>query len=180
MRNCGRVGIPVYSGLFAVHQVHSAVPRASRYPMPTVKPMPRLQPRLPWSLLIVGIGLYAITPCAWAGTVWVITDHEHPVRTIPSARVVELDEPARLLASLSAQLPRDPTEASAVVRRRLRAGGIALQDRLAVAYQGVTDAWSIGVTKIPAVVVDGHYVVYGIPDVDRALRLVDQYRRTPR
>ena len=41
----------------------------------------------------------------------------------------------------------------------------------------MTDAWSLGVTKIPAVVVDRRYVVYGETDVSRALARIEEYRR---
>ncbi|MEN1465372.1 DUF1525 domain-containing protein, partial [Pseudomonas aeruginosa] len=46
------------------------------------------------------------------------------------------------------------------------------------AYQGVTDAWSLDVTTIPAVVVDQRFVVYGEPDVARAVARIEQHRRT--
>ena len=88
-------------------------------------------------------------------------------------RLIELDEGPRIEAELSAQLPADPEQATAIVKRRLNNGGADLQRRIASAYQGVADAWSLGVTSIPAVVVDQRYVVYGEPDVavpSRALR----------
>jgi integrating conjugative element protein (TIGR03757 family) len=92
----------------------------------------------------------------------------------------ELDAPASLEARLSGRLPADPTRAAAIVHRRLQKGGTSFQRRLATAYQGVTDAWSLGITKIPAVVVDRHYVVYGVPDVDRAISLIQEYRSKQR
>jgi len=52
-----------------------------------------------------------------------------------------------------------------------------LQRRIATAYQGVADAWSLGITTIPAVVVDQRYVVYGEPDVARAIARIEQHRR---
>jgi integrating conjugative element protein (TIGR03757 family) len=67
-----------------------------------------------------------------------------------------------------------------MVRQRLHAGGSALQHRLTAAYQGVTDAWSLGITQIPAVIVDGRYVVYGVPDVNRAVALIKTYRKRHR
>lgn len=91
----------------------------------------------------------------------------------------ELDAPASLEARLSARLPADPTRAAAMVHRRLENGGAALQRRLATAYLGVTDAWSLGITKIPAVVVDRRYVIYGVPDVDQAVSLIEEYRSKP-
>ncbi|MAE22412.1 MAG: TIGR03757 family integrating conjugative element protein [Pseudomonas sp.] len=111
-----------------------------------------------------------------AAEVWVITDQQYPVRG-KSDRLIELDAPTRIEAELSAQLPNDPEQAAALVQRRLHEGGKALQQRLAAAYQGVTDAWSLGITKVPAVVVDQRYVVYGEADVSRALARVEQYRR---
>jgi integrating conjugative element protein (TIGR03757 family) len=113
---------------------------------------------------------------ASAADVWVITDREHPVAVTPGIRLIELDAPARLEAELSAQLPPDPVRAAAIVRQRLKDGGTDLQRRLAAAYQGVTDAWSLSVVKIPAIIVDRRYVVYGETAIDRALARIDAYR----
>lgn len=109
--------------------------------------------------------------------VWVITDHHFPIKTPANVRLIELDAPARIEAELAAQLPTDPAQAAAVVQRRLNNGGRNLQQRMTAAYQDVTDAWSLGVTKIPAVVVDQRYVVYGEPDVAQALARIAAYRR---
>ena len=38
------------------------------------------------------------------------------------------------------------------------------------------DAWSLGVTTIPAVIVDRHYVVYGDPDAAHAVTRIQAYR----
>jgi len=55
--------------------------------------------------------------------------------------------------------------------------GDTLQQRLREAYQGITDAWSMGVTTLPAVVVDQRYVVYGEANLDKALARIQQYRK---
>ncbi len=39
------------------------------------------------------------------------------------------------------------------------------------------DAWSLGITRIPAVVVDHRYVVYGDPNLERALAKIERFRR---
>ena len=44
------------------------------------------------------------------------------------------------------------------------------------AYQGMTDAWSLGITSIPAVIVDQRYVVYGESDLGQALVRIERYR----
>lgn len=62
------------------------------------------------------------------------------------------------------------------MRQRLQAGGIDLQQRFESAYQGVVDAWHLGIVKLPAVVVDQHYVVYGTPYVAQAMAQITRYR----
>ena len=120
----------------------------------------------------------AFSTAATAAEVLVITDSGHPVRVAAGTRVVELDLPARIEAELAAGLPTDPTQAAAIVQQRLREGGQDLQRRLGRAYQDVTQAWGLGITKVPAVVVDRRYVVYGEPDVARAAARIETYRRT--
>ncbi|EPA95361.1 TIGR03757 family integrating conjugative element protein [Pseudomonas mandelii] len=124
--------------------------------------------------------LYAglLSPLAQADDILVITDSQHPVKVPISARLIELDQPARIKAELGAHLPTDPTRGAALVQRRLKDGGNALQTRIGTAYQGVVDAWSLGIVTIPAVVVDQRYVVYGEPDVAKAVALIEAHRRT--
>jgi integrating conjugative element protein (TIGR03757 family) len=121
--------------------------------------------------------LAVFSPATFAANVVVVTDSRHPVKTMGGERLIELDEGPRIEAELSAQLPADPEQATAIVKRRLSNGGADLQRRIAAAYQGVADAWSLGVTSIPAVVVDQRYVVYGEPDVARAVARIAQHRR---
>ncbi len=116
---------------------------------------------------------------AFADDVRVFTDKAHPVTAVPGATIIELDAPARLVSDLSAGLPRDPQRAEAMMRQRLASPGFAeRQKKLGLAYQGVADAYSLGVAKLPAVVVDGRYVVYGDADTRRALGRIAAYRRT--
>lgn len=116
-------------------------------------------------------------PVATASDLIIVTDSHHAVRAPAGARVIRLDEPARIETELAALLPADPTHGAALVQQRLQAGGAALQRRIANAYQNVVDAWSLGITTIPAVVVDRRYVVYGEPDVAKAVARIETYRR---
>ncbi len=122
--------------------------------------------------------LSAFSTAATAAEVLVITDSSYPVRVAAGTRVVELDLPARIEAELAAGLPADPTQAAAIVQQRLSEGGQELQRRIGRAYQDVAQAWGLGVTKVPAVVVDRRYVVYGESDVARAAARIETYRRT--
>ncbi|MBF1166379.1 MAG: TIGR03757 family integrating conjugative element protein [Dechloromonas agitata] len=124
----------------------------------------------PAFLLIVGT--------ASATDIWVVTDARHHVTGAQAAsRIIRLDAPQAIEAELSTKLPADPQQASAVVQQRLNDGGPALQQRLREAYQGVTDAWSLGITSIPAVVVDQRYIVYGESNLDKALAGIAQHRK---
>ncbi len=116
---------------------------------------------------------------ASAADVLVVTDSRHTVQPVAGARVIELDLPARIEADLATGLPSDPSQAATLVEQRLRDGGEELQRRLGRAYQCVSEAWSLGIAKLPAVVVDRRYVIYGEPDVARAVARIESSRRAP-
>lgn len=137
----------------------------------------------------IGLGLlcvlFGVVPFATkadaldaSAEVWVVTDSNHPMKILPGMRLIELDLPQRIEAELTAGLPADSERATTLATARLKEGGAALQQRFAAAYQGVIDAWSLGITTIPAVVVDRRFVVYGITDLDDALKAIERYRST--
>lgn len=116
-----------------------------------------------------------------AADILVITDREHPVRAAAGAKVVELDAPVRLIESqLAGHLPPDLKSAVVIAEQRLRSREFEVQKQLACKYQDVIDAWSLGITRIPAVVIDRRYVVYGERDVNRAASLIERYRSRQR
>jgi integrating conjugative element protein (TIGR03757 family) len=117
------------------------------------------------------------TSLAHAAEVRVFTDEQHPVKARAGVKIIRLDAPARLHAQLARQLPADPKRAAVILRQRIAAGGATLRQQLTRAYQDVIDAQRMGISKIPAVMVDRKYVVYGEPDIDRALSYIEQHRR---
>lgn len=117
-----------------------------------------------------------LTGRVYAMEIWAITNANHPISGQPD-RLIVLDAAHQIERDLSKDLPADSQQAAALVQQRLNSGGVTLQMQLAGAYQGVTDAWSLGITSIPAIVVDQRYVVYGESDVARAVALIEQYRR---
>ncbi len=133
-----------------------------------------------WSALCLATTLTAFIPGAFAADVLVVTDSRHPVKPMGGERIIELDQPARIEAELSAGLPADPNHAAALANQRLSTGHSDLQRRIVQAYQGVADAWGLGVAKIPAVVVDRRYVVYGEPDVARAVTRIHTHQTADR
>ena len=99
-----------------------------------------------------------------------------PVRA-HGAAVHELDRGDRLAAAFGADLPADPAKALAEARRRLASrAGRDLRSGLARAAAGNALAARLGIERLPAVVVDGRYVVYGVRDVRRALIRVAAWR----
>ena len=111
---------------------------------------------------------------------WVFTDTANPVTAPATARVILLDQQHHLETELSRALPSDPQQAAAIIQNRLNSpSGKRLQSDLAKAQQALTDAWNMGIEKIPAVVVDRRYVVYGEPDVAKALDLINRARSQP-
>ncbi|MBK3867344.1 TIGR03757 family integrating conjugative element protein [Pseudomonas stutzeri] len=139
---------------------------------------PTLLSHSSWRSLVAGLCAALLSTQAQAKDILVVTDSQHPVLATSGVRVIELDQPARIKGELGAHLPADPTRSTAVVQQRLKDGGNALQARLVAAYQDVVDAWSLGITTIPAVVVDQRYVVYGEPDVAKAVALIEAHQRT--
>lgn len=117
-----------------------------------------------------------LSPTAAATDVLVFTDRQHPVQAPTDVRIIELDQATRIEAELAVNLPADPERAATVAWQRLRDSGESLQRHIGQAYQGVADAWGLGIVKIPAVVVDRRYVVYGEPDVARAVARIEAYR----
>lgn len=109
---------------------------------------------------------------------WVITDQEHPVSApAPSTRIILLDDQQRLEEKLSTQLTADPSQVTATIQHYLSTPpGKRLLTDLVHAQQGITDAWSLGIEKIPAVVVDRRYVIYGETDVAKAVERINQAR----
>ncbi|SDK74789.1 TIGR03757 family integrating conjugative element protein [Billgrantia gudaonensis] len=102
----------------------------------------------------------------------VFTTAGEPAVNVPSGvAVLELDAPGRLDASLSQDLPADPEVAEGLMRERMANNEWQeTADRYADSYLGLVRAWQLGVEKVPAVVIDGRYVIYGQPDVAEALR----------
>lgn len=141
--------------------------------MPTT---PTLRPRA------VLCACSVVTALTWGDVatagVEVFTIAGEPVVNAPdSAVVIELDAPARLDARLSHGLPNDPDRAKQVLQSRMEGPEWqATLQRYNQVYTGLARAWMLGVEQVPAVVVDGQYVVYGEHDVAAALAEIEQAR----
>lgn len=72
---------------------------------------------------------------------------------------------------LSQNLPRNEAEAGPVVKARIKAMGQRFAQRTRSGQEARMAARSYGVTNVPAVVINGGWVVYGTADVDGAIGL---------
>lgn len=121
--------------------------------------MRRITPLLMACALLVTVG-------SAVAQVEVFTVAGAPVTQVPDGvTVVEIDAPARLDKQLSEGLPDDKAAAAKAVRKRLSQYKSDYGDT----YDGLLRAWRLGVERVPAVVVDQQYVVYGQPDVKAAV-----------
>jgi len=129
------------------------------------------------SAALAGLGLL-FGSAALAEPVQVFTDSAHPLQLAGSrqAQVIYLDEVERLEAALSEGLASNPEQAEKQALALLHsAKGQQLQRELLDAYAGLAQAWSLGITHVPAVLMDGH-VVYGETDVARAVKRIEAFK----
>jgi integrating conjugative element protein (TIGR03757 family) len=121
--------------------------------------------------------LMLVSPFTGAQTVIYITAAHTVTTPEPGVQVFQLDDVSRLEASLFPRLPDNPAEAEQQARRIMQQPDWKTREaQLTSAYQALTDAWTLGITKTPAVVFDDRYVVYGTTDTALAQKLLDKWR----
>ncbi|MBK3453220.1 MULTISPECIES: TIGR03757 family integrating conjugative element protein [Pseudomonas] len=126
------------------------------------------------NLILVSLAALVISQTTSA-TSWVITDSAHPIEPTNDIRVILIDQLSTLEEQLSSGLPFSPAAAQAMFGERMTDEMSARVER---SHQDIIDAWSLGVTKTPAVVVDRKYVVYGDSNIERALSKIQSYRES--
>ena len=125
---------------------------------------------LVWALVLV------VSPDAGAAEVVAFTLSSMPLRA-SGATVHVLDARDGYAEAFEADLADDPERALAEARRRMATpAGRAALARIASAAAGNALASRLGIEKLPAVVVDGRYVVYGVRDVARAVERIKAWR----
>jgi integrating conjugative element protein (TIGR03757 family) len=87
-----------------------------------------------------------------------------------AVEVYALDALDRLAANLSDPLPTEPNVARRTARARLGRLAPGQVEAARRAASGLLKAAGYGIDRYPAVVFDGHAVVYGVTDLDEALR----------
>lgn len=90
-----------------------------------------------------------------------------------AGHIYYLDGADAALAPLRFANPRNPTRAAAQASVMLQTPeGLAAIEQITEVGKGIALAWQHGITKLPAVMVDGTHVVYGVFDVDEAVQII--------
>jgi integrating conjugative element protein (TIGR03757 family) len=107
----------------------------------------------------------------------VFTDSRTPVRNNQSsATVYKVDRIDRLQQALSEGLPSDPETAKQAALHRFQRMDAQISSELENAAKGLVQAMQYGIDRYPAIVFDGHAVVYGVTDVQAATRIYEQWQ----
>ncbi|WP_079969499.1 TIGR03757 family integrating conjugative element protein [Salmonella enterica] len=97
----------------------------------------------------------------------------------PGVLVQILENVHQLEQSLFPQLSDNPAQAEQQARARMQQHDWREREaRLTRAYQALLDARTVGIEKVPAVVFDDKYVVYGTTDAALARQKLDAWRES--
>ena len=124
------------------------------------------------SLLVLTALLVTTRGIAQTG---VYTTAHYPVTTDSvGVQVHILEDISQLENTLFSNLSDIPAQAEQQAKAYMQQPDWKKQEaRLTRAYQELTDAWTLGITKVPAVVFDNTFVVYGTTDITQAQQQLD-------
>jgi len=112
-----------------------------------------------------------------APTIEVFTDSRiQVVSGNDNTTVYVIDRINRLQQELSEDLPVDSESAKKLVLQRYQRMDMQLSTELEKAANGLVQAMQYGIDRYPAVVFDGQAVVYGITDINAAIRLYQRWQ----
>lgn len=137
------------------------------------------------SMLLATLALFATLARAdvdHTGVLVFTARHLPPITGAEQAdRVLYLDGAEKALRALRFTNPGSEAKARAQVSALLQsARGQAAIEAVQQSGEAVALAWQHGITKLPAVLVDGNQVVYGVFDVGTAVSLIKKEGRHAR
>ncbi len=89
-----------------------------------------------------------------------------------SSESTNLDAGENIIGLLGKDLPYSLEKAEQEIARRMETGeGRELVKKIGTSYDGVVEAWSLGIEKLPAILINKQYVVYGVYSVDKAIQI---------
>lgn len=137
-----------------------------------------MRPRLHFLLILISV---LTVHQAAAQKVIYTPVHSLVVHPAPGVVVQMLEDVNALEQSLFPALSQNPQQAEQQARLRMQQSDWKTQEaRLTRAYQTLLDAYTLGIQKVPAVVFDDRYVVYGTTDAELAQQKLDGWRELQR
>ncbi|MCP5348400.1 MAG: TIGR03757 family integrating conjugative element protein [Pseudomonadales bacterium] len=128
-------------------------------------------------MLLTGILCAPVQASEMAPTIEVFTDSRiQVVSGNDNTTVYVIDRINRLQQELSEDLPVDSESAKKLVLQRYQRMDMQLSTELEKAANGLVQAMQYGIDRYPAVVFDGQAVVYGITDINAAIRLYQRWQ----
>ncbi|TKV13912.1 TIGR03757 family integrating conjugative element protein [Citrobacter sp. wls619] len=116
-----------------------------------------------------------------AQTVIYTTAQQPIINPEPGILVQVLENVSELEQLLFPVLSQNPQQAEQQAHLRMQQPDWKTQEaRLTRAYQSLLDAYTLGIKKLPAVVFDDRYVVYGTTDAELAQQKLDDWREQQR
>lgn len=119
--------------------------------------------------ILLATCLLAAPALAAGPRIEVFTVSSLPVSAPADVPVYQIDRLRGIEAELSAGLPADPQQAAKIAQARIRARGDELERDALAAGTGAGLALHYGIDRVPAIVFDGRYVVFGERSVEAAL-----------
>ena len=92
----------------------------------------------------------------------------------------EIDRISQFQSELSEGLPKDAAQAKQLVLARFQSMSATVSQQLENSGKGLAKAMHYGVDRYPAIVFDGQAVVYGVTDVEEAIKHYTQWRKRVR
>ena len=126
----------------------------------------------------LSVPVLLLTSTAVLAQAVIYTTPDHPVvNPDPGVVVQVLEDVSSLEQQLFPPLSDVPAEAERQARVRMLQPDWKTQEaHLSRAWQVLLDAYTTGITKVPAVVFDDQYVVYGTTDITLAQTKLDAWR----
>ncbi|WP_422452174.1 TIGR03757 family integrating conjugative element protein [Endozoicomonas sp. ALC066] len=128
---------------------------------------------------LLAIPLLLTASMSWANvSIEVFTNDRFPVSNSDhKITYYNLDDRQRAQMRLPKNLPADLAKAKQVASQYMQTADFRKTvDALKNAYQGYIAALDYQLAKLPAIVIDGEYILYGVTSVDKALALYEQYQ----
>ncbi|HEN3291963.1 TPA: TIGR03757 family integrating conjugative element protein [Yersinia enterocolitica] len=108
----------------------------------------------------------------------IFTNNDNLLSDIPvSTTIYNLDAPADLVSKAFGTLSSESEIAKKHSQKIMSSKNWQQQDAaLRESLKGVIKAWSLGIEKVPAIVMEGRFVVYGTTNVELAREKLKQFQ----